>query len=142
MPTTQNVRKSYDTTRSQAWNRVDMLLELYHVAIRRVQHSIRLGQEGDPIAAHTERLQAVRTVQGIVAGLDLEQGEIPQNVARLCEFVQRSLLGSDPERHADAVRILQTLSEGFEGIRVSAKQMEEEGLIPPIARESSFSSWA
>jgi flagellin-specific chaperone FliS len=133
-----DVRKSYMANNVPQWTRVEMLIELYVTAICHVRTALAAQRERGTAESTIARLKAVRVVQGIAAGVDSTQGEIAANVLRLCEFVQHCLLEGTESRDLEALRILNTLREAFEGIRAEANRLESTGQLPPVRIESAF----
>ena len=73
-----------------------MLIELYAAAIRHVQNGIEAERDQDEVNSCLCRLKAVRVIQGIVAGLDLSQGEVPQNISAPLRLRATSPAGAIP----------------------------------------------
>ena len=87
----QSKAAAYQQPRSNAWTRIDMLNELYGAATeetRKVAEDI----EANPNATMTHRVRAIALVNAIESGLDLDQGELPQRIQQLCQFVEASLV--------------------------------------------------
>lgn len=107
-------------------SRIDLLLRLYRTAIRRIEEAQQQWEQS-PHASQTTVacLKAANVVQGIESGLDLSQGEVPHNIARLCNFVNRQLLQPSAEGFASSIRVLKTLQSSFEAIREDALQVEK-----------------
>ncbi len=89
-------KQVYEAQRAQGWTRADMLIALYDSGITSLHGTREAVMSGDMAAATTHRLKALRVVHALAAGLDMSQGEIPQQIARLCEYMQNALLETTP----------------------------------------------
>jgi flagellin-specific chaperone FliS len=107
-----------------------MLIALYDSGITSLNGAREAQRGGDPLAANTHRLKALRVVHALAAGLDLSHGEVPQQIARLCEYMQHSLLAATPESIESALKIMNTLRDAFSAVRDQAAELERLGQIP------------
>lgn len=115
------------------WTRVEMLIAIYDKAISHIEH---MKAASDEAVATTQRLKAVRLVTHLLAGLNHEHGDIPRQIEALLEFVNHCLTESTDETAANAIKVLSTLREAFEGIRTQAVEMEASGELPPLRDQS------
>ncbi|MCA9188462.1 MAG: flagellar export chaperone FliS [Pirellulaceae bacterium] len=123
----------YKQQKRVGWTRVDMLIALYDAGIRNIRQCREAMSEGNPSQTQQHRLHALRIILEIQAGLDSKYGEVPNNIARLCDFCSHALLHGDSTQLATAEHVLQTVRDGFAGIRDEAAALEMEGQIPPLA---------
>lgn len=131
-------RQVYEAQRAQGWTRADMLIALYDSGITSLQGTLDAMKGGQDVAANTHRLKALRVVHALAAGLDVSQGEIPQQIARLCEFMQDGLLQPTTESVASALKIMNTLRDAFAAVRDQAAELEFKGQIPPVNLTNSL----
>jgi len=135
---TSKPEELYGRQRSQMWTRIDMLLSLYDKAISNVEAAIEANQKQDEPAERGYRTTAIRMVLGIAAGLDLAQGDIPKQIARLCDFMHNSLANEGVESLQATKRVLMTLHEAFDGIQDEARELEVQGKIPRFSLQSTL----
>ncbi len=124
-------KQTYQQAPDTGWSRITMLSELYEAAHHATQQAAQALSE-DPVSAGAHQLKAITLVHAIEAGLDLDQGEIPQRIQQLCYFVEQCLLSADMERIESAARILRQLADGFSAIHDEAHRLEQDGQIPPL----------
>lgn len=129
-----SVHASYLTQRVHAWTRVDMLIALYESGIRTVERLIEAHRTGDAGQVAEHRSKAIRIVLELVGGLDHSHGDLPHQLARLCEYMQHALLTGDDADYHSVRHVLVTLRDAFEEIRGEAAKLEQDGNIPPIER--------
>lgn len=123
---------AYKKQMSVAWTRIEMLLALYNGAISQLNRAIESLAQGDTDAATQNRLKASRIVMEILGGVDMQYGELPANIVRLCTFVISEIGKQDRESLRSAISVLETLRQGFEDIKQEAIALEGEGKIPAI----------
>lgn len=128
-----NPYKSAQENSITHWTRVDLLIAIYNKAISHIE---QMSAASDEATATSERLKAVRLVAHLLAGLNKEHGEIPQRIEQLLEFVSHSLSEASPASAANAMKVLVTLREAFEGIREQAVEMESNGELPALNDQS------
>lgn len=122
----------YKQQRTLGWSRIDLLIAIYASAIRDIDAALAAIEAKNEEVSRAKRHHAMRLVLQLHTGLDFEYGELPLKISQLCEFVQHALLTAEPERLRAAKRVLITLSEGFEGIRAEAIELEAQGTVPPL----------
>ncbi len=127
--------EAYAGYRSAGWSRIEMLTDLYVAALDATKLALDAVSDNQPSEA-THRLRAMALVNTIESGLDLTQGELPLRIQQLCHYVQQSLLSGKAEQLASAIHVLQQLSDGFDGVRQEAQQLEELGQLPPLPLSS------
>ena len=129
----QGARHAYRQQQAGAWTRIDMLLALY---VRAEETLSQLAAGAGDAAA--QRLKLVRLLLGIRQGLDFQHGELPQNIDRLCEFIQQQALHGGPDELASAQQVLRTLREAYQAIRDEAADLEASGQIPSAAADATW----
>ncbi|MBI3464983.1 MAG: flagellar protein FliS [Planctomycetes bacterium] len=127
----------YREQQTIGWSRIDLLLALYDGVIDRLEQARHALARGDRTAAVPLLVRSQRIVLELVAGLDFRYRELSQNLHRLYLFVSHAISGNNPNIDA-ALRVLNTLREGLEGIRREAIQLERSGTIPPIGEAAGL----
>ncbi|MCA9060481.1 MAG: flagellar protein FliS [Planctomycetaceae bacterium] len=122
----------YQQNAVQSWTRIDMLLYIYDKAVHAAQSGAQLLESGDLQAVTPLQLQLQKAVVLIVDGLDLNAGEIPQNINRLCLHVLELTTGRSAEQWSQAAGILADLRDGFQGVENEARELECQGKIRPL----------
>lgn len=122
----------YKSIQSMSWTRADMLLLIYDRALQAISGGIQALQSGDtaPLARH--RLDAHKALLMLADGLDLSQGEVPQNVLRLAVFAIDQTSGTETDAWIAARGVLQTLRDAFAQVRDDVNQLEASGRIPAL----------
>lgn len=110
--------------------RIEMLLGLYDKAIQNLTLAHQALKRGNLSAATPLVLQAQMIVYALANGVDLQYGEISQNMLRLYEFVLHRLGSGESQNIGDALHVLTILREGFREIEPKAKAMELSGKLP------------
>jgi len=119
--------------------RIDLLLRLYRAAIQRIEDATKLMEsDADSVPARLTCLKAIELVQAIQLGLDTNQGTVPENIERLCDFVMRQLTRPTIQSLHDAKHVLETLRDGFESIREDAIRFEQEHIALQSAPAESM----
>jgi flagellar biosynthetic protein FliS len=127
-----NALHAYRQQQALSWTRIDMLLALYRGAIDRLERALAAIERADASTAKPLLLRAQRMVTELLAGIDLQYGDLPDRLAKLYTFVLRAIGQGTVEQIRSAISVLKTLQEGLEGIRDQAVNMERSGEIPPI----------
>lgn len=117
-------------------SRIEMLIAIYDAAIDAIDRVEELLENGEEDKAVLATSQAAILIGLIESGLDLSQGEIPEKIRDLCEFVQASLIASTPAEIQAAGRVLRNLRAGFVGIKSEATALESRGEIPRVPTSS------
>src|SRR5262245_12280054 len=124
--------ESYQHHTAAGWTRIEVLLALYDGAIARIELAIDALARRDKSLATPLLLRTQRIVAELMAGLDLNYGDVPRNLHRLYGFVLRSLeIGTDVQLSA-ALEVMCTLREGLDGIRAEANALERSGAVPAL----------
>lgn len=109
-----------------------MLLALYDGAMFATQQAERAIRTGDQASLTREQPHAQRLITELMAGVDVEQGELASNVHKLLTFCLIQATGQSAEEWASAVSILTQLREAFAQIRDEAVRLEQSGQIPKL----------
>ena len=115
-----------------SWTRIDMLLALYDAALLELEKARIAHDQADHLLAKRHCIKALRVICQLRSGVDPHYGDLSRQFDRLFEFVTTCIAGGSVANVADAVTVLSTLREGFEGIREEAVEMEKNGTIPPL----------
>ena len=134
--------ESTTNQRALSWTRIDMLLALYNAAINHIQQAQAAMDDNDERAARRSRMKALRIVVALRAGLNPEYGELVEKLESLCHFVETCLEAGSREDLASSIRVLNTLREGYEGVREEAVKLESDGTIPPLQMDSAVQRMA
>jgi flagellar protein FliS len=128
----------YRQQQSVGATRIDLLLMLYDKTICRLQQAQQAWAQQDRVTATARLLQAQTIVQVLMTGVDLQYGEIPQNLLRLYEYVLHCLHRNEAGNVQDALHVLTILREGLSAIQPQARSLEWSGEIPSLTRERTF----
>lgn len=126
---------AYDQTPN--WTRIDMLISAFDGAIKRLQQAAELlSKNPKDVDGQALLIRCQRIICELYAGLDLEHGEIPQNMQRLYLFVL-SRIGVGDELDIDgAVSVLLTIREALEAIRDEASALERTGVWSGVDKDA------
>ncbi len=127
-----NPYNSYQAAQSERWTRIEMLLALYARGIEHIQSAIDASVSGDETVSVVQRAKSAAVVATIRSGIEVKEGEVTENIDRLCEFVQACLARADVEHLKAGLRVLEQIAEGFQGIRDEAIRLERAGEIPTL----------
>jgi flagellar protein FliS len=117
---------------SAGLTRIDTILALYDGAIGAIENARTALAADQSDRAFPHLLKAQQFIQGLASGLDLSQEESTVNFLRLFLFAAQCVESRDLEKLKGAERVLKTLREGFQEIRLQALELERTGQIPPI----------
>ena len=127
-----NPHLKYRTATSYGWTRIDMLIQVYDMAINAMKNGVEIlngTREGNILEA---RIDAQRKVLLIADGLAVEKGGTAVDVLNLCLFVFDKIPSDDVNDWNSALNILETLKEGFVSIQDEAREAERNGQIPAL----------
>lgn len=116
-------------------SRIDLLLALYDGALARLGKAEMALTNGDvpvatPYLAKTQLIVS-ELAAGVRVDIDEQNGT---NMLRLYEFVANELRTPRLANVRNAVKILTTLREGFEGVREEANRLEKDGELVNAGR--------
>lgn len=109
-----------------------MLLHIYDHAIRSLREGAGALSRKENVDSTRLRLDAQGKVMLIVEGLSPDQGTVPQNILRICEFVIDITFGNDPKAWRTAADMLEVIRSGFDEIKEQARESEEAGQVYPL----------
>ncbi len=115
--------RTYRDQSAQGWTRIEMLLELYDAALMALESCQEAAAQNDQATLNANALRAQRILLGLLSGIDITQGEIAANPARLCLFALDCI---QREEFADAHRVLGILRDAFHSIAPEAIEWERE----------------
>ena len=127
-----NPYQKYKQISSRSWTRVDMLLVVYDQVVTALNDGVRLLREGRTTELPAVRLRAMRTLLAIADGLDLNQGDVPNQVLRLVEYSMEQIKSQSADAWLSAAEVINKLREGFQEIQEQARKDEYEGRIPAL----------
>ena len=133
-----NPYKAYQAHRDPGLSRIDTLLALYEAAVEALRGALTAFGTNDVTAAEQRLGRARLAVTGLAGGVDPTQGDLPQHMLRLYEFVLHNLGLGTAEGVTAALDVLQTLQEGMLAIRPDALALERGGSIPPVTAGPQF----
>ena len=115
----------------QCDSRTGLSIRLYDAAIKKIDSAIQFYDRSPGAVDGTLLcLKAAEIVHAIQLGLDLSQGDVPNNVNRLCEFATHEILSRDKDRLLAARRVLATLLSGYQAVQTEADEYERNHLSP------------
>lgn len=116
-------------------SRIDLLLALYDGALARLTKAEMALTNGDVPVATPYIAKAQLIVAELAAGVRIEvDEEMGANVLRLYEFVANELRTPRLANVRNAMKVLTTMREGFEGVREEANQLERSGELVNAGR--------
>lgn len=117
------------------WTRMDLLLALYDKALERLDRAEVAVRADDLTTAIAQLAKTQLIVTALAAGVRVDVNpEMNTNMLRLYEYAVNELSQPRIEGIENARKVLHTLREGFEGIRVEANEMERTGKIPSLGQ--------
>lgn len=133
-----NPYQTYQQQQLANATRIDLLLMLYDKAIGHLDQAHAALAQQDLLTATPRLLATQAIVYTLASGVDLQYGEIPQNMLRLYEYVLHCLSRGEAKKVQDALRVLTILREGLTGIQQQARTMEWSGEIPSLTRSRAL----
>ena len=127
-----NPYQKYKQISSRSWTRVDMLLVVYDQVVTALNDGVRLLRDDRTTELPAVRLRAMRTLLAIADGLDLNQGDVPNQVLRLVEYSMEQIKSQSADAWLSAAEVINKLREGFQEIQEQARKDEYEGRIPAL----------
>ena len=133
-----NPYQIYQQQQITSATQIDLLLMLYDKAIGHLKQAQEALAQQDLLTATPRLLEAQLIVYALATGIDLQYGEIPQNVFRLYEYVLHCLSRGEAKKVQDALRVLTILREGLTEIQQQARSLEWSGERPLLTRRSAL----
>jgi flagellin-specific chaperone FliS len=129
--------QAYRRNAQSAWTRVEMLLAIYDALIQHLDDGIDMLNRQDLSAYPQKQLKVSQLILLLLDGVDTRSGELAEHVRDLCIHALGQI--SEPvTSHWEHVReLMQTLREGFQGIRAEANLLESTGEIRPLHHATS-----
>lgn len=122
--------EKYRNNSVTGWTRIEMVISLYDAAIGKLQQALAAIQNEERGSAALLLLHSSRLVFGIELGLNMDYGDVPHDINRLCQYVQDCIIEASSARIDSAIRVLSNLREAYAQIRPEAIQLERSGRIP------------
>lgn len=120
------------------WTRIEMLLAAFDGVIQRLKSAQDSIVANETWKAQPHLLRAQRIVLELYSGLDLRQGDVPDNMSKLYLFVLNCIgLGKSLDLPA-AIDVLGIIRRGLEDIRPEAIDLEQRGLVPHAPHSSQI----
>lgn len=117
------------------WTRIDLLLALYDKALERLDRAEEALRANDTAGAVSLLLKTQQIIMALAEGVRVDVNpEVNTNILRLYEFAMHETAQANVKAIGNARKVLRTLREGFEAIRVEANAMERDGRIAPMGR--------
>jgi flagellin-specific chaperone FliS len=127
--------EAYKQAQNLPVTRVDIILELYRVALESLEKAGRALAERGRDAARPLLLKSQTAVMGLAAGLPAHGDESAVTFLRLYEYASRQMVESTLESIAAAADALRPLYEAFLKVRDEAASLELRHEIPPLSHE-------
>ncbi|MBP3956830.1 flagellar protein FliS [Gemmata sp. G18] len=123
-------RRYQQTQPDTGWTRMDLLLALYDKALEHLDRAEAALGAGDTSGAVARVSKTQHIIMALADGVRVEVNpEVNTNILRLYEFAVTTLSKPTVESVASARKILRTLREGFEAVRVEANELERAGKV-------------
>lgn len=135
-----SIYQAYQRQQTLGWTRVEMLLALFDRAILRLEESLAALREGKD--ARPQLAQCQMVVAGLATGVHPGFGEMAKNFQRLYEFVLYSLNDGRVDKLEGALRVMNTMRDGFRETRAEAVRLERTGEIPPVDSSTALQALA
>ena len=123
-------------TTFNGWSRIDMLLEIYDVAISSFQQAKLCLEAENDLEYAQHFIKGQKAILAIHAGLKPDEHDIAYNIARLLHFVLQRIEARDFD---STIAVLTSMRSGFAAIQTEANQLETAGEIPNMPFEELFS---
>jgi flagellin-specific chaperone FliS len=121
----------YRQQAAPAPTRIDSLLSLLDAACERSEKAAEAMAGEDAELARSLRTRARLVVLGLWSGVDVERGGGAREIVSLYQYVANALATGTLADVRGACEVLNTLREGFRGIREEGVELERAGVIPP-----------
>ncbi len=136
-------RRYQQTQPDTGWTRMDLLLALYDKALEHLDRAEAALVAGDTSGAVGRLSKAQTVIMALADGVRVEVNpEVNTNILRLYEFAVTTLSQPSVANVASVRKILRTLREGFEAVRVEANEMERSGRVAAMQNGQILSATA
>ena len=123
----------YNQQQSNGYSRIELLLLAYDGTIARIEKAQALMAEDQLNAAQPYLVRAQYLICELMGGLDLQYGQIPENMRRHYLFVLSATgLGDGELNLAGALQILRKIRDALADVRQEAVSLEQQGAIEPL----------
>lgn len=120
---------------ASGWTRIDLLLALYDKALERLDRAEGALLAGEPMVAVPQLALTQLIIAELAAGVRVEVNpEANTNILRLYEYLAAELSHPAIANIGNARKVLRTLREGFEAVRVEANELERTRRLEPADR--------
>lgn len=114
----------------QGLTRIEVLLVMFDGALARLEKACHALTNGDVPVAMPYLAKAQLIVAELAAGVRIDvDHEMGSNMLRLYEYAVHEMKTPRMVNVQNAIRILETLREGFEGIKDEAIRLEKSGQL-------------
>ena len=132
-----NPHYAYRRNAQSGWTRIEMLLAIYEATIKSLESGIAAVDAGDQRALNKQYLKTSQLLVLIIDGIDSESGEVAERVRALCTYAISQVGSLSRDGWRNALVVISTLHEGFEGIREEAIELETQGAIPSLSEATT-----
>ncbi len=115
--------------------RIDVILELYRVAMDSLERARLAFAEQGQDGARSLLTKSQTAIMGLAAALPAYNNDLAATFLRLYEYVSRQMVQPTAEGLASAAQVLRTLQEGFLQVRDQAVSLEVQHKILPLSHE-------
>jgi flagellin-specific chaperone FliS len=113
-----------------------MLLAAFDGVMQRLRSAQELLAANETWQAQPLLLRAQRIVLELYSGLDLQHGDVPDNMGKLYLFVLHCIGMGESLNLPAALDVLNIIRDGLNGIRDSANELEHRGQVPQAPHQS------
>jgi flagellar secretion chaperone FliS len=114
----------------QGLTRIEVLLTMFDVALARLEKAGQALANGDVPIAMPYLAKAQLIVSELAAGVRVDvDEEMGVNMLRLYEYAVHEMKTPRSANVCNAIRVLETLRDGFEGIKDEAIRLEKSGQL-------------
>jgi flagellin-specific chaperone FliS len=127
--------EAYKQAQNLPATRIEVILELYRVALESLEQARHALAERGLDAARPFLLKSQTAVMGLAAGLPAHKDESATGFLRVYEYASRQMVQGDDESIAAAAQVLRTVYESFLKVRDEAVSLELQHKIRPLSSE-------
>lgn len=134
-----NHHRAYQQMSTPPMPRVDVIIALFRKTLDRLDRAAALVRDGNEDAARPLLADVQLIVTSLSTGSAGDTDASAVRFLRIYEFVSHQVTVGAIENIEAARRVLTPLLEAFEAIREHAIRLEQQGVLPPLDRESLVS---
>ena len=112
--------------------RIDLILELYRVALESLEQAQQALAEVGTDGARRFLLKSQTAIMGLASGLPAYSSESAATFLRLYEYASYEIIQASPSSIAAAGKVLRTLYDAFLKVREEAVSLELQRKIRPL----------